>query len=966
VGLSFSDPPPDGPSPDTAPGSNGFNVTTAWSVPGTRQTTTTNQPAPTNFGKLPPLRFGQTYQMRARAVDLAGNSLPVTTSPSVSTGDTVTRPLQHLRFEPAPAPRMLLLGRPDPGASEEVMVVRSESGANQTSGGIDSASAVRMIVPGPSSVFMAEQHGAYDIADPDVSGKLEMDAGLARYTDLAQRDATRLVDLGVKADPTLVHSATNPYLFPAFLPIAYLPEVLGQTALVRGLPINSAKATTARLPFDPLDQHWPNFQAARITMVKGANNWATGIVTDSADSTKATWELGLSLDVGDMITCLLNCEISKVALEKMALWEQIRIQAAAAKWTATQLDNLANKILLGEHWMFTPWREITFVHAVRTPLEAPVLFLAPTKSSIGQTYAEFDGLTAAARGTVEMSRKSTAKIDVNGTWSMPIDDGVSTLALDPTTFSGLQVTPYAGHAFTLEIDRVGEGVVPGVDVTVIRSVNAENFNQRHEFNDTRYRAVNYRATATSYYIEYFREKLTLSSAPDPVADLRSMGQVLPGVAFEASTVKLFLVGTDSSDPTNPLITTIPLVQAPAGTDPDTPAPTPGDYIVVEDPTLNTATDPTTATAGYIQLLTNSTFASSQVKSPAVPTVVFSYVGPTIHTFSNPVSDKTTAATMHVPNSKRPSAPSPLYVIPVTNRAAGIVARGEEANVSWTRNALRVYLNRPWWSSGDQERLGVVCWHAGHSTSSVPPTDLVPYVTQWGFDPIHQSRTTLTSKTQQPTPPCFPLATASSSNATLTIEEISTKVDVAGHSVQYDPDRQLWFADIKVTSPQGNELESYTPFIRFALARYQPNSINDAHLSKVVTVDYAQLAPNRHLTLTGNDTAGYTVTVAGYAPTHVVSGKTTGASRMRVTLEEQDTRIADTNLAWRPVVGSTGLIVSTNLTTSITDTDKVTWTGTIRVQPTGGPARLTIEEFELYDGAERLVFTDSIPIATART
>jgi hypothetical protein len=59
-------------------------------------------------------------------------------------------------------------------------------------------------------------------------------------------------------------------------------------------------------------------------------------------------------------------------------------------------------------------------------------------------------------------------------------------------------------------------------------------------------------------------------------------------------------------------------------------------------------------------------------------------------------------------------------------------------------------------------------------------------------------------------------------------------------------------------------------------------------------------------------------------------------------------------------------VSTRLVTSIADTDKVTWTGILHLVPTDGPGRLTIEEFELYDGAERLVFTDSIPIATART
>ena len=62
-------------------------------------------------------------------------------------------------------------------------------------------------------------------------------------------------------------------------------------------------------------------------------------------------------------------------------------------------------------------------------------------------------------------------------------------------------------------------------------------------------------------------------------------------------------------------------------------------------------------------------------------------------------------------------------------------------------------------------------------------------------------------------------------------------------MQYDATRDLWYADIQVAAPGGGELGSYMPFIRFALARYQPHSIDGAHLSKIVTVDYAQIAPN---------------------------------------------------------------------------------------------------------------------------
>ena len=452
LGTSFYD--TRNPEPDTPSGSTGFNVTTDWHVPGTVGGSTTNQPL-TNFGKLPPLRFGQRYTMRARAVDLAGNSLPVTNAPT--SGLAVTQSERHLRYEPAPAPRMLLVAAPQPGASEEVMIVRSESGTDQANGGIDTGSAERIVVPASTSIFMAEQHGAFDVPDANVSGKQEMDASLARYQDLASRDATTLQDLGQLLDPGVVHSQTNPYIFPTPLPITYLPDFIGRTALVRGLPPNSgAKATTAQIAFDSEGTGWPTLNAGRILLRKGTNDWGVVGVPDPASGKYSAVELVLDLDVGDEIVCLLNAEIGLGALDNMALWEQIQIKTIAAGWSQKQIDTLQGKILAGEHWMFTPWREVTFVHAVRTPLLDPMLYLAPNKSVIGETNAEFKGgRERAVAGTVPFSRKSTARIDVRRTWTMPIDTGTNVLTPDPVTPRDRR-TPFA-DGFGLDIARVGEG-----------------------------------------------------------------------------------------------------------------------------------------------------------------------------------------------------------------------------------------------------------------------------------------------------------------------------------------------------------------------------------------------------------------------------------------------------------------------------------------------------------------------------
>src|SRR5262249_54142886 len=64
-------------------------------------------------------------------------------------------------------------------------------------------------------------------------------------------------------------------------------------------------------------------------------------------------------------------------------------------------------------------------------------------------------------------------------------------------------------------------------------------------------------------------------------------------------------------------------------------------------------------------------------------------------------------TVSVPSSARPSAPKVLYVLPTFGWQAGTSGAW---NVSTRAGAsLRVYLGRPWFSSGEGELLGAVLW-----------------------------------------------------------------------------------------------------------------------------------------------------------------------------------------------------------------------------------------------------------------
>ena len=122
-----------------------------------------------------------------------------------------------------------------------------------------------------------------------------------------------------------------------------------------------------------------------------------------------------------------------------------------------------------------------------------------------------------------------------------------------------------------------------------------------------------------------------------------------------------------------------------------------------------------------------------------------------------------------------------------------------------------------------------------------PDFLKGYVTQWGKDPIW-SASALPAQAM-PLPENFLSRVAVGTE--LTLDELSNgpfiPFTAVGHSVAYDDahGRKLWYCDIQMDSGK-----AYFPFIRLALARYQPQSLPDAHLSRVVLADFVQLLPDR--------------------------------------------------------------------------------------------------------------------------
>jgi hypothetical protein len=288
-----------------------------------------------------------------------------------------------------------------------------------------------------------------------------------------------------------------------------------------------------------------------------------------------------------------------------------------------------------------------------------------------------------------------------------------------------------------------------------------------------------------------------------------------------------------------------------------------------------------------------------------------------------------ALTVDVPSSARPEPPDVSYVVPTFG---WVRESTDDTKVAVRRgNGLRVYLHRPWYSSGADELLGVVLWPDG----AAPPDDATresvkALITQWGVDPVWSSGTL----------PAVPRITDVPSTVRasrgLALQESPQPVDVAGHDVGYDADRRLWYCDVELTPGA-----VYAPFVRLAVARYQPRSIPGVELSPVILTDFAQLAPDRAATLTVDPATPerMRLVVAGVGPV----GPTRSAVTARVEARRPD---VPTDLGWAPAAPGVAQVVEN--TPAPDDPGSVLFACEIRFarRPAPHAFRVVVREFEI--------------------
>lgn len=862
-------------------------------------------------GSLPRLRFGHRYRLRARVVDIAGNSLGLA---EVGDGDdSATELVTCQRYEPVDPPALVLRSRLSEGESTERMVIRSDfdCGAeayNHTLGtpfdkakdraAFDYTSVnERHFVPPKSSQQQAETHGMFDAA---IGG--QPDAIHEQYR-IAVREAGTLFDQTPGSDVRLITPPGAQGVITTELPLKppspgyptgerlvggqyvihaeaalqtpYLPDPAAGGVALRGVPglknldtlgpgtrIVGLPDSKERVLLITYDGAWPHCQGLRLVLAELGE-------TTNAECEPSQPQEAPKWDPEQRVLVVFLPK-GRIARLRYASFIDSRFIApfGIAGWVQSPEMREAIQALAGAgaHWMLTPDRPLVLVHATQHPVCEPAWQALRAERTVGSTHADLSG-------RLRLHGPSTGKLEVLGTWKEWVDDPALG---DPERIKGrAQLAEQAlpenqPNQFSLTTPADGPDGAGGAGGNQVRP-------NRHEFGDTRFRLIRYQIKATTRFREYLPPALT-----EKEAEITRIGPALV------------------------------MPQEPIDTDPGAP-----------------------------------------VQFTPSPDEVHRVV---------------------IPSSARPLVPRVAYVVPTFRWEPRDASKPLQSTLRSTRlgGGLRVYLERPWFSSGDGELLGVVLLGEGVSRETLAQNgDSLPFVTQWGLDPIFDAE--------------LPPAQMKATNfpARVQAEEVELdevpgqRVFVVGHRVQWDATRKLWFCDIELAL-----LRSYFPFVRLALVRYQPNSLPQVKTSRVVLADFAQVVPRRKVTAERNGGI-VRITVQGPAPErgsadfrrdspfvefspapgHSGTPPETGRNRFEIALQTRDPAL-NTDLAWTddaraPAVSSLidppsgeltpGPPASTGEVSNVfAQLDPPIWHGTFDLPANlGGPARLVVREYERF-------------------
>jgi hypothetical protein len=789
---------------------------------------------PTNT-KLPSLRYGHKYKFRARAADLAGNADAFAAQDNTSETTAAT---QYSRYDPVNAPVVLLHDAPTAGESVRRMVIRSNyntSAANEMS--------IRHIAPPMGSQLLLEHSGVLD----DANGHLRGDRDLYFYLLGYDGKSFAASPLNTKVpDPTTPTNGTGAtqYIFTDdYVKVPYLTDPISRGVSLLQLPFGTTLVGNVSLEGGNYGVPWgkttaviaslPTLLAHRIKLVDGS---PTSYAPTKAANANGNVELTLRLPKGSVATIRLSSflqqdtsSVPSKDIDQLGIWQWLSRGADGTQLSATDAKTMRTLIAGGAHWMATPYEEITLVHAVRQPLEPPnwkVITVNNVKQADWHSHRSAGDTATDLYGNLTVSGRSTSRVQLAASWKENLDI--------PGT-SAPSVASFKARPDALVIDSISYPLADTTSAAKPLPVTNDpvavpvSTPLTHEFHDHKHRSVDYTMEAISSFAEEFVETKSLGVSYYPNLGVYAVVAVQNSVLIAGYT-KIY------NDLTGRTFTEAP------------------ENFVINEPE-----------DGWITMI------APELAQPGHGLDVTFLQGPISRLSTEAATVPAAIATVNVLASARPDPPHVEYVIPAYAWTGWKTSLSTSKNTR-TGNILRVWMERPWYSSGDGEQLAVVCPMGTAQPDAQDAAGLHNKVSLIGQDPIWGTPQFATQGKLTPTaypsgttgalltPAAFPLAVAKVNGVAIPNSQPS---NLAVHDVHFDPTRGMWYCDVAINPGTTNP---YTPFVRLALARYQANAINtagvaDLRASSVVVAEFAQLSPTRSISVVSSAT-DVTVTIQG--------------------------------------------------------------------------------------------------------